>query len=59
MTDYDLKQRQSQILTEYQYHLLNQRMEIYKRLESDKQQYEDLTKQIEIVNQAIEDVWAR
>lgn len=59
MTDYDLKQRQSQVLTEYQYHLLKQRMEIYKKLESYKQQYEELTKQIEIVNQAIEKVWSR
>lgn len=59
MTHYDLKQRQSQILTEYQYHLLKQRMEIYKKMESDKQQYEELTKQIEIVNQAIEQIWVR
>lgn len=59
MNDYDLKQRQSQVLTEYQYHLLNKRMEIYKRLESDRKEYEELTKQIEIVNQAIEQIWVR
>lgn len=58
MTDYDIKQAQSHTLTEYQYNLLKRRMEIYKNIEFNTRQYEELTKQIEIVNQAIQDIWS-
>lgn len=54
---YITKESQSKVLTEVQYTLLNKRMEIYKDIENLKKQYDEVTLQIQEVNQSIEDIW--
>lgn len=56
-TRYITKESQSKVLTEVQYSLLNKRMEIYNEIENLKRQYEDITLQIQEVNESIEDIW--
>lgn len=56
-TRYITKESQSKVLTEIQYSLLNKRMEIYNEIENLKRQYEDITLQIQEVNESIEDIW--
>ena len=55
--NYITKELQSKALTEIQYTLLNKRMMIYEEIESLKKQYDEVTLQIQEVNQDIEDVW--
>jgi len=54
---YITKESQSKALTENQYTLLNKRMTIYEEIETLRRQYEQVTLQIQEVNQDIEDIW--
>lgn len=57
MNKFTTKEYQSKALTELQYSLLNKRMEIYKEIENLEKQYDEISLQIQEVNQSIEDVW--